>query len=44
MSFMNEKVRKNSAYAVIKKNGFKGSGKMYPQSYIDFFIKESQQP
>ena len=41
---MNEKVRKNSAYAVIKKKGFKGSGKMYPQSYIDFFIKESQQP
>ena len=39
-----EKLRKNPAYAVIKENGFKGSGKMYPQSYIDFFIKESQQP
>jgi len=35
MSFMNEKVRKNPAYAVIKKNGFKGSGKIYSQSYID---------
>ena len=39
-----EKLRKNPAYAVIKENGFKGSGKMYPQSYIDFFIKESQKP
>ena len=39
---MNKKVRKNPAYAVIKKNGFKGSGKMYPQSYIDYFITESK--
>ena len=39
-----EELRKNPAYAVIKENGFKGSGKIYPQSYIDFFIKESQKP
>ena len=37
-----ELLRENSTYAELKQNGFKGSGKMYPQSYIDFFIKESK--
>ena len=39
-----ELLRENSTYADLKQNGFKGSGKMYPQSYIDFFIKESKKP
>lgn len=37
-----EKLRKGHMYTELKKNGFKGSGKMYPQSYIGFFIKESK--
>ena len=39
-----ELVNRPDYYKKLKENGFKGSGKMYPQSYIDFFIKESQQP
>ena len=36
------KLLKHPSYKIFKQQGFKNTGKIYPQNYIDYFLRESE--